>query len=160
MTVERLPDNLEKPKANWSAIAIAVVFALIAFWVTRPEPSLQSRSSVSGLMTLKTTVREAIPYEVALATPKPSLVEFYADWCTTCQAMAPTLQSVHQQMEGQVNFVMIDIDDPRWLKQVKQFQVSGVPHLALLNSDHTVVDTFIGEVPKQVLNRRLADLLS
>ena len=160
MTAERLPDNLEQPKAKWIAIAVAVVFAIIAFWVTRPESSLQSLSPVSGLMTLKTTAHEAMSYEVAMTTPKPALLEFYADWCTTCQAMAPTLQSVHHQMKGQVNFVMIDIDDPRQLDQVKQFQVSGVPHLALLDANHAVVETFIGEVPQQVITRRVTDLLS
>ncbi|MGF1520738.1 MAG: thioredoxin domain-containing protein [Leptolyngbyaceae cyanobacterium] len=160
MTVEQLSDNLEKPKAKWIAIAIAAALAVIAFWLTRPEPSVGSFSPVSGLMTLKATAQEAVPYEVAMTTPKPVLIEFYADWCTTCQAMAPALQAIHHQMNDQVNFVMVNIDDPRWLEPVQQFKVSGVPHLALLNANHTVVDTFIGEVPKPVLIRRMTELLS
>ncbi|MEO0986379.1 MAG: thioredoxin domain-containing protein [Cyanobacteria bacterium J06639_14] len=159
MTVERLSENSGKPMAKVMAIAIAVVFAIVTFGITRPGHSLQNSSSVSGLMTLKATTQAAIPYEVAMANQKPSLVEFYADWCTTCQAMAPTLQSVHHQMGDQVNFVMINIDDPQWLDQIKQFQVSGVPHLTLLNTDQTIAATFIGEVPKRVITNRLTELL-
>jgi hypothetical protein len=33
-----------------------------------------------------------------------------------------------------LNFVMIDIDAPQWQEQIQQFQVQGVPHLALVNS--------------------------
>ena len=41
----------------------------------------------SGL--LSTMAEEAVPLEVALSNGKPSLVEFYANWCMSCQTMAP-----------------------------------------------------------------------
>ena len=159
MTVKPLSDTPRKNKASLLAIAVVATFAIAAYLLTLPDPSVQSLSPISGLMTLKTTTQQATPYPVAMVTPKPTLVEFYADWCTTCQALAPTLQAIHHQFGNQINFVMLNIDDPQWREQVQQFQVSGVPHLALLNSDQTLADTFIGKVPKQIIADRVADLL-
>lgn len=160
MAMNRLFDSRGRLGTRLIAIAVVTVFAVIACFITRPEPSLQSLSPLSGLMSLKVTAQDSTPYEVAIANQKPTLVEFYADWCTTCQAMAPTLQSIHQQMGDQVNFVMLNIDDPQWLEQIRQFQVSGVPHFALLSSEQALVDTFIGKVPKQVIAKRVVDLLA
>lgn len=159
MTVNRAPHS-EASKPSLMLMALVAVFAIAAFCLTRPEPNLQSLSPVSGLVTLKASAQAAIPYSEATANQKPTLVEFYADWCTTCQAMAPTLQSIHHQFGDRLNFVMLNIDDPRWQAQVQQFQVSGVPHLALLQADQVVADTFIGKVPKSVLSHRIDDLLS
>ncbi|MGB3615343.1 MAG: thioredoxin domain-containing protein [Elainellaceae cyanobacterium] len=157
MAVNGFP-NLEDNKTNLVAIALVVLFAIAAVVLTRPDAS-ETVSSVSGLMALKTTAQEAMSYNSAMENHKPTLIEFYADWCTTCQAMAPTLQAVHQQMGDQVNIVMLDIDDPQWRQQVQQFDVSGVPHMTLLQADHTVAETLVGRVPRQVLLNRVTTLL-
>ncbi|MEO1094156.1 MAG: thioredoxin domain-containing protein [Cyanobacteria bacterium J06638_28] len=159
MTVNRTFNSSDPRKPGFLTIAVVAIFAIAAIFLTRPVTSLQSLSPVSGLMTLKAAAQTAMPYEVAIANPQPTLIEFYADWCTTCQAMAPTLQSVHEQFGDRTNFVMLNIDDPQWQPQIKQFGVSGVPHLVLLNGDQTSADAFIGKVPKSVLAQRLTDWL-
>lgn len=142
------------------AIGLIVVFAIATVFLTRPQTSVTSLSPVSGLVTLKATAQSAMLYEVAIANQRPTLIEFYADWCTTCQAMAPTLQELHRQFGADINFVMLNIDDPQWREPVQQFQVNGVPHLTLLQSDQTVFDTFTGKVPHRVLVNRLTKLLA
>lgn len=159
MTVNRIGKIPDTRKFSLLTIAVVILFAIAAIFLTRPVTSLQSFSPVSGLMALKASAQTAMPYEVAMANSKPTLVEFYADWCTTCQAMAPTLQSVHEQISDRANFVMLNIDDPQWQPQIKQFGVSGVPHLVLLNGDQTIADTFIGKLPKPILAQRLTDWL-
>ncbi|MGF1538595.1 MAG: thioredoxin domain-containing protein [Elainellaceae cyanobacterium] len=146
-------------QTNLIVIALVGLFAIAAVFLTRPDTSSQTLSPVSGLMALKASARAAMPLELALTDPKPTLIEFYADWCTTCQSIAPTLQDIHDRVGGQMNFVMLDIDDPQWRQQVNQFEVNGVPHLALLDSNHTLVDRFVGRVPRQILLSRIADLL-
>ncbi len=148
-----------KQKSNLMAIAVVIVFAVASFFLTRPAEQTQGVSAVSGLMSLQTAAKEAMPYETAIANQKPTLIEFYADWCTTCQAFAPTLQAVHQDVGNRVNFVMLDIDNPRWQTQVRQFRVNGVPYLVLLDQHQAIADTFIGKVPKTILYDRLVDLL-
>ncbi len=159
MPTHHVHENQGSHSGRWLAIALGLVVAIATVCLTHSATSLPSFSPLSGLMILKATAQDAIPYEVAIANPKPTLIEFYADWCTTCQALASTLQSVHHQFGDRVNFVMLDIDDPQWQAQVQQFRVSGVPHLALLNSDQTVAEIFVGQVPEQVLSNRVAKLL-
>jgi len=143
---------------GWLAVGLVGLFAIATLLLTRPQAGPRF-SPLSGLMALQASAQAAMPYDQALGSQKPTLIEFYADWCTTCQALAPTLQALHHRYGEQINFVMLNIDDPRWNQQIEQFQVSGVPQLTLLRPDRSVVDSFIGKVPKSVLNDSLITLL-
>ena len=147
-------------RKNWVVLSLVAVCAIVTLLIPRTLGTAAKTSPVSGLMVQTSLARQAMPYEVALANGKPTLVEFYADWCTTCQAFAPTLQRLHEQWGDQVNFVMLDIDDPQWRSQIQQFQATGVPHLTLLDTDHTPVETWIGNVPPSILLNETESLLS
>lgn len=159
MTVNPVSPTSEVSRRSLWALALIATFAIAAFWLTRPVAGTASLSPVSGLMTLKASARTAMPYETAIANGKPTLIEFYANWCTTCQAMAPTLEAVRQEYGSEVNFVMLNIDDPQWREPVQQFNVTGVPHLVLRQGDGAIAETFVGKVPKSVLAQSLQQLL-
>jgi thiol-disulfide isomerase/thioredoxin len=148
-----------KPHSLVAGLLIAL-FAIGTIFLTRPQTPVSSLSPVAGLMSLKAMAQTATPYDQAMANPQPTLIEFYADWCTTCQALAPTLATLHGEYGDRINFVMLNIDDPQWNPQIKQFQVSGVPHLALIGSENDLADTFIGKVPKSLLSQSLDTLLT
>lgn len=147
-------------KSSGLAIAVVILFAVGAFFLTRPVAGTETVSAVSGLMSLQVAAQQATPYHEAIANGQPTLVEFYADWCTTCQAMAPTIDAVHTEFADNLNFVMLNIDDPQWQNQVEQYKVSGVPHFVLLQKDLNVAETYIGRVPLQILANRIATLVS
>ena len=147
---------------NFGAIAIGLVVMFIGatFFLTRPVQGTQQVSAVSGLRTLQTAAATSTPYSEAIANSKPTLIEFYADWCTVCQSMAPTLEKANATFRDEVNFVMLNIDEPQWQQEVDTFKVRGVPHFVLLEGDQTPVDSFIGKIPFQILSDRLGSLLS
>ena len=101
-----------------------------------------------------------MPYAEALANGKPTLIEFYADWCSSCQAFAPTLQTVHETLGHEVNFVMLNIDDPQWKEPIQTYQATGVPQLTLLNEDESLAETWVGKVPESYLLTQLKSRLS
>jgi thioredoxin 1 len=48
--------------------------------------------------------------EVVLKSTEPVVVDFYAEWCGPCKAMAPTLDAVAADMKGKVKIVKVDVD--------------------------------------------------
>ena len=149
---------------GWLAIAVVAVFAIATVFLTKPQGTTMSASPVSGLMTLKMTAAESVPYDVALADAaamgKPMAIEFYANWCTVCQAIAPTMQALHKEWGDRINFVMIDIDNPEWREAIAQYHATGVPQLTLLQGNGEVLDSLVGRVPKGLLAQRLQMLVA
>jgi thiol:disulfide interchange protein len=138
-------------------VIIAIIISLIAgtIIVTQPDVSAQSAISITGLATLQQTAQESIAYSVAVADNKPAFVEFYANWCTTCQAMAPIISQLHQEYSETVNFVMVNIDDPEYTNIIQQYHVTGVPQITFLDADHQVSWSQVGKVPARILNSLL-----
>ncbi|CAM9154187.1 unnamed protein product [Heterosigma akashiwo] len=104
--------------------------------------------------------RESPPLAVCLANGKPTVVDFYADWCSNCKAMAPTMRALEKEYAGRVNFLAVDGADPRNADLVGRFRVDGIPHLALITADHEVETALIGMVPKPILEEEMDALLA
>jgi thioredoxin 1 len=49
--------------------------------------------------------------EEVLKSKEPVLVDFFAEWCGPCKAMAPALDQVATEMAGKVKVVKLDVDD-------------------------------------------------
>lgn len=152
-----------KNRSTLWQVWVALVAILIAVWatllLTRPAAKTMSMTPLSGLITLKSLAAEAIPYEAALANQKPTFIEFYADWCTTCQSTAGTIAKLHQQYGEQINFVMLDIDNPKWAPQIADYSASGVPQFTLITADQSPVETWVGKVPRPIFTETFERLL-
>jgi thiol-disulfide isomerase/thioredoxin len=132
------------------AIAIVAIFLSIAIFLglkTETGPSL-----------LSAMADEAVPLEAALANGKPTLMEFYANWCTSCQAMAPDLAKLKQEQGKQVNFVMLNVDNNKWLPEILRYQVDGIPHFVFLDQQANIIAEAIGEQPRSIMEANLLAL--
>lgn len=76
-----------------------------------------------------------------LAGQRPVLVELQSPWCGSCKRMAPAVRSVAAELEGQVEVVLVDIDETPRLS--RRFDIPGVPTTVLL-VDGERVATIVG----------------
>lgn len=64
------------------------------------------------------------------------LVDFYATWCGPCKSLAPVFEEVADDYQGKLYAAKVDID--QYTELANQFNVRGVPTLALLHHGEPV----------------------
>ncbi len=69
-------------------------------------------------------------------SPVPVLVDFYATWCGPCQAMAPALEQVANDLHGEAKILKVDID--RNPNAAAHFRVQSVPTLIIFKNGEQV----------------------
>jgi thioredoxin len=78
----------------------------------------------------------------------PVLVDFWAEWCGPCKAIAPALEDLSEAMEGKVSVAKINIDENP--ETPMKYGVRGIPTLILFKGGQ-VAATKIGALPKNKL---------
>jgi thioredoxin 1 len=71
----------------------------------------------------------------------PVLVDFWAEWCGPCKAIAPTLEAVAKDYQGRAKVVKINVDQN--IAVPSRYNIKGIPTL-LLFRDGVVRDQIVG----------------
>ena len=82
--------------------------------------------------------------EMAFSNGKPTYLEFYAEWCEICKQMAPEVTALKKDFDSNMNFVFLNVDNPKWNKYIKQFNVNGIPQINIIDSNSNLLTTLTG----------------
>ncbi len=91
-------------------------------------------------------------FEEIIASDKPVLVDFWAEWCGPCKMIGPVVEELASEYEGKAVVGKVDVDNNPSVSA--KFGIRSIPTLLVFKGGE-VVDKQIGAVPKSVLAQKL-----
>jgi thioredoxin 1 len=101
---------------------------------------------------MPTDVTEATFDEEVLRSEKPVIVDFWAEWCGPCHAVAPVLDKIVEERADEVALVKVNIDEEQGL--AIRYGIQSIPTIVLFK-DGEPAAAAIGAQPKSMLERSL-----
>ena len=72
--------------------------------------------------------------ENALSNGKPTVFEFYADWCEACKEMASDMNAAKKQNANKIDIVLLNVDNSRWIDLIEKYDINGIPKMTFFDS--------------------------
>jgi thioredoxin 1 len=106
-----------------------------------------------GIPLMTNHVSDANFGEEVLSSKEPVLVDFWAEWCGPCRAIAPVLEELSSELQGKVKIVKLNVDENP--STTVKYGVRSIPTM-ILYKDGEPVDMKIGAgTPKAGLRKWL-----
>ena len=101
---------------------------------------------------MSTAVTEQTWDQEVMKSDKPVIVDFWAEWCGPCHAVAPVLDRIAGERESELKLVKVNIDEEQGLAQ--RYGIVSIPTIVLFKEGEPAAAA-VGAQPKSALERSL-----
>ena len=84
---------------------------------------------------------------------KPTVVDFWAEWCGPCRVVSPIIDELAEEYEGRVNIGKVDVDGDGNEEVVGMFGIRNIPTV-LFFKDGKLVDKVVGATTKENFRKK------
>jgi thioredoxin len=160
-----------KPYKRYVTLAIMALFVLTSCQAKQPDASnaktstkntTNSTKKMGTIHLTKTEFLEKVvnyetnPTEWKYLGDKPCLIDFYADWCGPCKAVAPVLEELAKEYDGQIYIYKINTDQEQELAGA--FGIRSIPSLLFVPMEGQPRMS-MGAMPKDQLKQAIDEVL-
>jgi thioredoxin len=141
---------------------IMTLFAVLAFnsGCSKDNISKSKDSSSPEHLTTASFKEKVFNYEVnkewKYEGDLPSIVDFYADWCAPCKKVAPILEEISKEYDGQIKIYKVDVDKETELASA--FGIQSIPTLLFIPKEGQPQMT-MGAMPKDGFVKAINEVL-
>jgi thioredoxin 1 len=114
------------------------------------------RTPAAGSTAMPIHVTDDTFEELVLKAPVPAVVDFWAPWCGPCRMVAPIVEDLAREYEGQALIAKINTDEN--IGTAGALGITGIPTLILFK-DGQEVDRVVGYAPRHALEDKLQAIL-
>jgi thioredoxin len=87
---------------------------------------------------------------------KPCIIDFYADWCGPCKAVAPVLEELAKDFDGKLDVFKVDTEEEQELASV--FGIRSIPSFLFVPAEGQP-QMAMGALPKETFVKAFKDVL-